>query len=388
LSSLKTAATPPPQGSLRGPGGKSPRGADDARLSDLHAWMGRHGLEAAYITRPVSIAYLTGFDANPHERLMALAVRGGQATLIVPALERDNATRNAPQTEVVAWRDGEDAYELIRDALGEPTRLGVEKEHLTVQAAEALGAKVGAREFVDVAPEIRRLRRTKSAVELEKLVRACVITDTVTEAVMRELRAGQSELAVAVNIGMGIANYGATPAFESLVQCGLNSAEPHHNPSADVLKAGDLVLLDFGAAIDGYKADTTRMAVIGEPTARQLEIHGLVLEAHDAAIKAVRAGVTTGEVDSAAREVIAAAGLGDYFFHRIGHGLGLEAHEDPSLDPGSDTVLEPGMVFTIEPGIYIHGWGGVRIEDDIVVEATGCRVLTKADRNLWVAPPR
>jgi Xaa-Pro aminopeptidase len=153
-----------------------------------------------------------------------------------------------------------------------------------------------------------------------------------------------------------------------------------------MLKAGDLVLLDFGAAFEGYLADTTRMAVVGDPTPRQIEIHGLVLEAHDAAIKAVRAGVTTGDVDSAAREVIAAAGFGEYFFHRIGHGLGREAHEDPSLDPGSATVLEPGMVFTIEPGIYIHGWGGVRIEDDVVVEAGGCRLLTKADRNLWVVP--
>jgi Xaa-Pro aminopeptidase len=145
-------------------------------------------------------------------------------------------------------------------------------------------------------------------------------------------------------------------------------------------------LLDFGAAFEGYRADTTRMAVVGEATARQLEIHRLVLQAHDAAINAVRAGVTTGEVDAAARGVIAAAGLGDRFFHRVGHGLGLEAHEDPSLDPGSNTVLEPGMVFTIEPGIYIPLWGGVRIEDDVVVEADGCRVLTTADRNLRMVP--
>jgi Xaa-Pro aminopeptidase len=129
------------------------------------------------------------------------------------------------------------------------------------------------------------------------------------------------------------------------------------------------------------------MAVVGEPTARQVEIHHLVLEAHDAAIQAIRPGVTTGEVDAAARELIAGAGLGDRFFHRIGHGLGLEAHEDPSLDPGSDMVLEPGMVFTIEPGIYIPLWGGVRIEDDVVVEANGCRVLTKADHHLRVVSP-
>jgi len=130
------------------------------------------------------------------------------------------------------------------------------------------------------------------------------------------------------------------------------------------------------------------MAVVGEPSARQLEIHDLVLRAHDAAIAAVRPGVTTGEVDDAARGVIVAAGLGDRFFHRVGHGLGLEAHEDPSLDPGSNIVLEPGMVFTIEPGVYIPLWGGVRIEDDVVVEAAGCRMLTKAGHDLRVVPAR
>jgi len=346
--------------------------------------MERHDLEAAYVTRPVSIAYLTGFHANPHERLMALAVRHDGATLIVPALEHENATRSTNQATVVGWRDGEDPYALVRKAIDGSSRLGVEKEHLSVLAAETLREKAAVRELVDVAPELRRLRRLKSPDELKKLARAGVITDAVTEEVMQRLRAGQSELAVAVDIGASISAHDATPAFETLVQSGPNSAVPHHHPSARVLRAGDLVLLDFGAAVDGYRADTTRMAVVGEPAARQVEIHQLVLEAHDAAIHAIRPGVTTGEVDAAAREVIAAAGLGDRFFHRIGHGLGLEAHEDPSLDPGSDTMLEPGMVFTIEPGIYIPGWGGVRIEDDVVVEAAGCRVLTKADHHLRV----
>ena len=128
------------------------------------------------------------------------------------------------------------------------------------------------------------------------------------------------------------------------------------------------------------------MAVVGEPTAKQLEIHVIVLAPHDAAIAAIRPGATTGAVDAAARQVIDAAGYGERFFHRIGHGLGLEGHEDPSLDPGSATVLETGMVFTVEPGIYIPGFGGVRIEDDVAVTDAGCRVLTKAERTLRVAP--
>jgi Xaa-Pro aminopeptidase/Xaa-Pro dipeptidase len=156
------------------------------------------------------------------------------------------------------------------------------------------------------------------------------------------------------------------------------------SPTSRLLALGDFVLLDFGAAFDGYKADTSRMGVVGEPSARHLEIHQLVLDAHDAGIEAVRPGLTTGDIDAAARRVIEAAGYGDRFFHRTGHGLGLEAHEEPSLDPGSQMVLEAGMVFTVEPGIYIPGWGGVRIEDDLVVEEDGCRLLTKADRSLRV----
>jgi len=242
--------------------------------------------------------------------------------------------------------------------------------------------------MVDVSSEIRRLRRIKHEAELEKLARAASITDAVTDEVINRLRPGQTELEVSVLIGSAIGEHGGTLSFESLVQSGPNSALPHMRPTSRKLAAGDLVLLDFGAAFDGYHADTTRMAVVGEPSAQHKEINSLVLAAHDAAIAAVRAGTTTGAIDAAARQVIEAAGMGDRFFHRVGHGLGLEAHEDPSLDPGSATVLEAGMVFTIEPGIYIPGWGGVRIEDDVVVERSGCRVLTKADRSLHVIPER
>jgi Xaa-Pro aminopeptidase len=348
--------------------------------------MAKQDLDAAYITRPVSIAYLTGVRAEPYERLMGLAVRPDRASLILPAIERENAERAKTDAGIVSWRDGEDAYSLVNDALEGAVRLGVEKEHMTLAVAEALRERLHPREMLDMAPEIRRLRRTKSPVELEKLAHAAAITDAATDKMLGLLRGGQTELEVAVALGGLIGAAGGSLAFETLVLSGPNSALPHGRPSGRRLGQGDLLLLDFGAAHQGYCADTTRVAVVSAPTARQREIHGLVLAAHDAAIDAVRAGATTGEVDSAARKVIEAAGLGDRFFHRTGHGLGLEAHEDPSLDPGSKTVLEVGMVFTVEPGIYIPGWGGVRIEDDVVVEADGCRLLTKADRSLRVVP--
>jgi Xaa-Pro dipeptidase len=346
--------------------------------------MAQRNLDAAYITKPVSIAYLTGFHAEPIERLMALAIRRDRVTLILPVLEEERAGHLRDQTHVVAWHDGQDPYRLVNEALAGCARLGVEKQHLSLAASEALMGRAGAVEMVDAGPELSRMRLIKADDEIERLVRAAAITDAVTDEVMGRLRPGQTELAVAVMLGSVIGELGGSLSFPSIVQSGPNSAHPHMEPTSRKLAAGDFVLLDFGAAFDGYRADTSRMAVVGEPSDRHLSIHHLVLEAHDAAIEAVRAGATTGAIDAAARQVIDAAGMGDRFIHRVGHGLGLEAHEDPSLDPGSTTPLEAGMVFTIEPGVYIPGFGGVRIEDDVMVEPDGCRVLTKADRSLRI----
>lgn len=353
-------------------------------LVDLRRWIATHNLDAAYITRPTSIAYLTGFHADTMERLMALAVRPDTATLIVPQLEQQNATAHAEHAEVIAWRDGDDPYALVAAALAGCMEVGVEKDHLTVLGAETLASRPGVREMVDAGPEIRRLRRTKTSEEIDKLGRAAAITDAAGEEVFSRLRPGQTEISVSLLISTAISALGGSLSFESLVQSGPNSALPHLPPTSRRLAPGDFVLLDFGAAFAGYKADTARMGVVGEPSERHREIHSLVLEAHDAALESVRAGVTAGEVDAAARRIIEKAGYGERFFHRVGHGLGLEAHEDPSLNPGSTAVLEAGMVVTIEPGVYIPGWGGVRIEDDVVVEEGGCRVLTNADRSLRV----
>jgi Xaa-Pro dipeptidase len=355
----------------------------------LAAWMEEAGAAAAYVTDPTSIAYLTGFHAEPMERLMALAVRPTGATLIVPGLETDAASAAAAGVEVRGWRDGEDPHALVAEALGTGRpRLAVETEHLTLAAYDRLSDRVDPGEIVDATGALRELRLRKTPDELDLLAQAARLTDQVTERVLGRLRAGLSELQVAALLDEAIAEAGAEPAFPSLVQSGPNSAQPHLRPTSRRLAAGDLVLLDFGAAWRGYRADTTRMAVVGEPTPRQREVHGAVLEAHDRAIAAVRAGATAGTVDGAARAVLEEAGLGANFVHRTGHGLGLEAHEGPSLDPGSALVLEPGMVCTIEPGAYLAGWGGVRIEDDVAVTEDGCRVLTQAARELVVVPAK
>src|SRR5215510_15635876 len=349
----------------------------------LRAWMEERNLNAAFITNPISIAYLTGFTTNPHERLMALVLRDAQAVLVVPGLEEESATSAARGVSVQAWHDGEDAWVAATAALGGGiSRLAVEKSHLSLSGWERLEAAAGALEAVDVGAEIRRLRVRKAPDEIEKLERAGRLTDEVAQGILAELETGRAELDVAAAIERQVAGAGGRPSFGTIVQSGPNSAQPHLGPSSRRIAAGDLVLLDFGVDWAGYKADITRTVVLGEPDARQREVHALVLGAHDAALAAVRPGVRVGEVDEAARAVIRAGGLADRFIHRVGHGLGLEVHEDPSLDPGGSAVLEEGMVVTIEPGVYIPGWGGVRIEDDVLVEAGGCRMLTQAHRRL------
>jgi Xaa-Pro dipeptidase len=358
-------------------------------LARLRAWMDAQGVDAAYLTDPVSIGYLTGFIADPHERLMALAVRGDSAVLVVPGLEEESAgAAAAGGVDVRAWRDGQDPWAMVAAALGPASRLAVEKGHLSLAAWGRLRAATGATDPIDAGAEVRRLRVRKTPDEIARLERAAELTDEVTVRIAGELAEGRSELDVAGAIDLLIAGAGARRSFETIVQSGPNSAQPHLRPTARRIGPGDLVLLDFGAAWEGYKADTTRTYAIGEPDARQVGVHALVLAAHDAAVAAVRPGATVGEVDEAARAVIRDGALGERFIHRVGHGLGLDGHEDPSLDPGGSTALEEGMVITIEPGVYLPGWGGVRIEDDVVVEAGGGRLLTRANRSLRPAAAR
>jgi Xaa-Pro dipeptidase len=351
-------------------------------LQRLREWMDARRVAAACVTDPTSIVYLTGFFANPHERLLALAVRPEGAVLVVPDLERENAEGRATGVEILSWQDGQDPFRLLRAALGDPPLLAVEKEHLTLARWELLDAG----EIEDCSEALRAMRAVKGTAEIDLLQRAAELTDQVTEAIFSELRAGLTEHEAASRLSALIGETGSELAFGSLVQSGPNSALPHLPPGDRSLAAGDLVLLDFGARHRGYNADTTRMAVVGEADEQQIRIYRAVLDAHDRAIEAIRPGVTCGAVDAAARQSLEKAGFGDRFIHRTGHGLGLEAHEGPNLEPTSPTSLEPGNVVTVEPGVYIPGWGGVRIEDDVVVEQGGARLLTRADRSLRVIP--
>ena len=355
-------------------------------LERLRGWMDSAGASSAFISDPVSIGYMTGFLSDPHERLLALVLNQTEAVLIVPGLEEENASMAAREVRVRAWLDGSDPWREVAAALdGAGGRLAVEKSHLTMASWERLQAIAAPQApALDAAPAIRAMRARKTPGELARLERAAQITDQVVLHALASLAAGRSELEIASEIGLQVAQAGAQPSFETIVGTGPNTALPHLRPGARQAQEGDLVLVDCGAAWEGYKADITRTVVLGDPDRRQRDLFQVVREAHDSALAAVRAGVTAGAVDEAARQVIRGAALGDFFIHRTGHGLGLEAHEDPSLDPGSTTVLESGMVITIEPGVYLPGWGGVRLEDDVLVEESGGRTLTRARLGLEV----
>ena len=215
-----------------------------------------------------------------------------------------------------------------------------------------------------------------------RLEQAADLTDLVWERVKPAIREGMSELQLDLELSQLIRGTQGLPSFESLVQFGPDSALPHLPPGGRRLGAGDVALLDFGVAFGGYRADITRVAVRGRPSSRLRQVHDAVLRAKEAAAGRLGPGITTGEVDRAARQVLEEAGLASAFTHRLGHGLGLEIHEAPSLEPGGRLVLEPGMVVTVEPGCYFPGWGGVRIEDDYLITESGARALTTSEGGL------
>src|SRR5215831_11119572 len=231
--------------------------------------MEARNVSTAFLTYPISIAYLTGFSTNPHERLMALVIRDAQAVLIVPGLEEESATAAARGVSVKPWRDGEDPWAVAASVLGGGiSRLAVEKGHLSLSGWDRLQAVTGAVEAVDVGAEVRRVRARKGPDEIEKLERAGRLTDQVTELILAELEIGRAELEVAAAIEAHVAGVGGRPSFATIVQSGPNSAQPHLRPTGRRIAAGDLVLLDFGVDWDGYKADITRTVVLGESDPR------------------------------------------------------------------------------------------------------------------------
>ncbi len=291
------------------------------------------------------------------------------------------AAVEAPDVKVVVQK--KDHFSAIKDAarrLGSDT-LWFDESSLTIDRVKALKKRgIRLKGSKDLVAEIRQ---RKDNGELAKVRTAISRAEDSFRALKRFIKPGASERELGFKLEMLIREQGARrTAFDIIVASGPNGAMPHASTTDRRLRSGDLVTFDFGAEADGYYSDITRTICVGRPTSRQRMVHDLVLRAHDQAIIAVRPGVRCAELDRHARDTIAQAGHGKNFGHATGHGIGLMVHEGPSLSAISKGIVDEGMVFTVEPGVYIAGWGGIRIEDMVLVTADGHRVLTSLPREL------
>ncbi len=360
-----------------------------ARLDRVAERLRAAGIDAAIITPGADFGYLLGVRPVTHERLTALVLAAdGTATVVVPKVELATLRASAvadlrlPQRE---WVDGEDAHAIVADLIGRDARRvavsDVTPALHTVPIADLLGVRLEL--ATDV---IRELRMVKDAEELDALRCAGMSIDAVHAQVPQFLRAGRTEREVAEDIARAIVESGHAEAEFVMVGSGPNGADPHHEVSDRIIRDGEIVVVDIGGPMpSGYCSDSTRTYVVGTPDPAAAERIAVLERAQQAAVDAVRPGVTAHAVDAAARDVLAAAGLGEAFVHRTGHGIGLDVHEEPYIAPGNDLVLREGMAFSIEPGIYFPGEWGARIEDIVVVTASGVERLNTRPHSLTAA---
>jgi Xaa-Pro aminopeptidase len=348
------------------------------------------GLAGLVITPGYDLRYLLGSRAQTFERLTALVVSSaGDPTIVVPRMELAALKESAvPELglSVRDWVDGEDPYRLVADALGggaAPVATAVTDSmpalHL-LPLADVLGVVP-----ILATDVLRRLRMIKDAAEIDALRKAGAAIDRVHARVPEFLVPGRTEADVAADIARAIVDEGHSEVAFIIVGSGPNGADPHHECSDRVLQDGDVVVVDIGGPYDpGYNSDSTRTYSIGTPEPEVARRYSILQEAQRAAVAAVRPGVTAEQVDAAARDVLAAAGLADAFVHRTGHGIGLSVHEEPYIVAGNDIPLQEGMTFSVEPGIYFPGHWGARIEDIVVVTADGVMSVNERPHDLVV----
>lgn len=358
------------------------------RLLALSGWMREKNLDVTFVSSPDNVFYLSGFLSNPHERLLAIAIfQDAEPFMICPAMDKENAKNSGWEHEIIGYSDTDDSMQLAQTAIlkrvGTVKRTAIEKEQLNVERYEHLSSLFPETAFISAEEKLRLMRMIKTEDELAKLRKACELADFAIETGVNEIREGKTELEVLAAIEYELKKKGVTEmSFSTMVLTGKNAASPHGTPGLTKISKGDFVLFDLGVVMEGYCSDITRTVAYGEITKQQEEIYNTVLKGQLKSLETARPGVKCSDVDFAARNVIKEAGYGQYFPHRLGHGLGISVHEFPSLTATNPLLLEKGMVFTAEPGIYVPDVAGVRIEDDVYVTADGIEILTKYPKEL------
>ncbi len=330
--------------------------------------------DALLVTKPENVRYLSGFTA-PEDAWVLWRPEGGLLLTDARYAEQAPAESRLP-VEIVNPREGRGFLEPHVRGL----RVGYEAGHLPCAELERLGEATTAR-WQATAGIVEKARTVKTSEEIARIRAAAELADRGFAFVLELLRAGARERDLALELEFWLRKQGAEgPAFDFIVASGPRGALPHGVASDKVIEAGELVTLDFGAIVGGYRSDMTRTVAVGSVAPELRRIFDVTLAALEAALEAARPGVRARELDAVARGVIVEAGYGERFVHSLGHGVGLEIHEAPFLHRSSEDVLEPGMVVTLEPGIYVPGVGGVRIEELVVVTASGIELLSHSPR--------
>jgi D-alanyl-D-alanine dipeptidase len=344
------------------------------------------GLDGLLVTPGADLRHLAGYQpVVVTERLTALVLAAGrEPVLVVPALERPDAERSpaAALVRLVDWADGTEPHGEVAALLGEG-RFGISDTAWATHVLALQRARPGL-ELVALSEALPTLRAVKEPEELDALARAAAAADAAFADLLGLRFAGRTEREVAADVREALLAHGHDTVEFTLVASGPNGANPHYEDDSRTIEEGDLVVLDFGGRVDGYYSDITRTVAVGDPSAEQREVYDVVRAAQQAGVEAVAPGVACEDVDRAARAVIEAAGYGERFIHRTGHGIGAELHEPPYMVAGERLPLDPGMTFSVEPGIYLPGRFGVRVEDIVAVTVDGVRRLNEATRDLQV----
>ncbi|HNW95536.1 MAG TPA: Xaa-Pro peptidase family protein [Anaerolineaceae bacterium] len=360
------------------------------RLQRFLDLMRQHNIDAAAINPGPTFTYLTGMQMHLMERPTVLLVaRSGAAALVLPQLEQLKLAGARLELKPCLYPDNPATWqEAFSDAfrgLGlRKGRLALEPRGMRYLELTFLQSAAPECELVDGSLVFENLRLLKNQSELDKMQQAAQIAQKALLETLKTVRPGQTEKQIAAELVIALYRAGSDIElpFQPIVSSGENSANPHASPGERTLREGDLLLFDWGASVDGYFSDITRTFMVGKVDAELERIGAVVRDANAAGRAAARPGVPASAVDTAARGVITDAGFGEYFTHRTGHGLGMEAHEAPYIRGDNTILLDPGMVFTVEPGIYLPGLGGVRIEDDMVISQDDAYSLTNLPRDL------
>jgi len=354
------------------------------RIKKLLNILDEQNLDGILLIKDANLRYLSGFTGS--ESYIVISTKG--KVFITDSRYIEQAVQECHGFEVIKWRTpNRDLPETIKYVCGrlDIKRLGFEKDCVSFSLYEELRDVLGDVELIGTKGLVEKLRSIKDKNEIECIKKAAEITDRAFDEILNFIKPGVTERDIERELAYFIRKIGADDiGFPIIVASGENSSKPHAVPSNRPVKVGDFITIDVGSMYKGYRSDMTRTVVVGKASERQIKIYNAVKKSQEAAINIIKAGVECKLVDKLARDILKEEEIEGIFEYGLGHGVGLEIHEEPSMSPRSLSTLEEGSVVTVEPGIYLPGWGGVRIEDTVVVTREGCQIITRSPKQLIV----